>query len=59
MLGDLGLFGLKGMDAFSLPGLPRMASERVEDFGIFLNFLGGEFHGCSTSLFRRSASKEG
>lgn len=40
-LGDRGLLGLMGMLAFSLPALPRMASDSVEDLGIFLTILRG------------------
>ena len=45
--GDLGLLGLMGVPALglSLPGFPRMASDKVEDLGIFLNFFEDESQG--------------
>lgn len=39
-LGDRGLLGLIGMLTFSLPALPRMANDNVDDLGIFLSVLG-------------------
>lgn len=42
MFGDLGLLGLMGALALSFPALPRIASDSVDDLGIFLSvFCGG------------------
>jgi hypothetical protein len=41
MLGDLGLVGLMGPLLPSLGVFVRMASDRVDDLGIFLRGLGG------------------
>jgi hypothetical protein len=44
--GQVGLFGLIGIPAFSLPFFPRMASDKAEDLGIFRNVPLGGCLGC-------------
>jgi hypothetical protein len=43
LTGDRGLFGLRGAAALSFAFLPRIASDKVDDFGILRSCLRGDF----------------